>query len=944
MAAQKAGGNFKITQEESEPARPSQPARPTPCVNQHRVFPLPLFQLPPARPIRLRESRRTQLRSNFNSLTLQLSNLASASLNSLAAGSTPSATSHFFTSFNSAGLHSHSSSSSRALQRHAAPLQPASSALTASTASRTPPPASPSKTRSQPASTYPFDVCCDDSNPSLTQRCLLLPSSSHQPPFHSSAPSPAQLRVTEQLYGTVRQFARNCRAWKQPPSFNGPEEVLGETNPPSRDPDARVGSAPLPVPSELNGTSTLRHLCAYVTTHVAQSTQRASSRNFPTHSRSDPLLHPGSSAETSIQRPRPPLARNRPPATPSQQPWSQPHPYAAPAKVVPIDASRIALPSELNALPLLSMLPPALASSYSDLKSLLRDPLEVAALDASDPLPDPKLGADRSQYVPLIRRLMIPQMVSFTGEPLAINGAFAVVKDPESDRLIIDAQPANRLFKDPPHVRLPNPSHFVQLSVPFGTKLITAKSDLSNFYHQFKLPLEWQPFFCLPRLSDAECAELGVPLSTPYPMCTTLPMGFSHAVVLAQAAHEHVLYSSGALDPADNILNLSSPLVDRCLHCIYIDDLILLGPRFEDVDVQFHAALKSYESSRLPESVKKRDPPSRTPRPLKGIGIIIDGHALTLSIAVQDRLELIRDTLSLLHAVTVSGRQLGRVLGSWTWCLMLRRPALSVLQESYRYVQCADRRPFTLWHTVRQELICLMALTPLLQTDMSAPFCPVAYATDASDLAGGVCQTPLTPELAAVLYPLSSRPAANLLPRPSSSSAPFDHPAELDELPELLKPELSPSGLHLLQSVQQARWSVVVSSPWRHPQHINTLELHAVLLALRHSLSHPHSVCRRIFLIVDSSVAFYALWKGRSSSGQLLPVLRQVAAHLLASATSLQPCWVPSEWNPADAPSRLVPLQSPLTVQPVRSPSPPAPSASAACVAHSAPNPPPDPP
>jgi hypothetical protein len=56
---------------------------------------------------------------------------------------------------------------------------------------------------------------------------------------------------------------------------------------------------------------------------------------------------------------------------------------------------------------------------------------------------------------------------------------------------------------------------------------------------------------------------------------------------------------------------------------------------------------------------------------------------------------------------------------------------------------------------------------------------------------------------------------------------------------------------------------------------------------------------------VDSTVAFFSLWKGRSSSAPLLLILRQIAALLLASGLSLCVGWLPSEINPADKPSRL---------------------------------------
>ena len=44
----------------------------------------------------------------------------------------------------------------------------------------------------------------------------------------------------------------------------------------------------------------------------------------------------------------------------------------------------------------------------------------------------------------------------------------------------------------------------------------------------------------------------------------------------------------------------------------------------------------------------------------------------------------------------------------------------------------------------------------------------------------------------------------------------------------------------------------------------------------------------------------------RSSSPLLLPRLRALSSLLLASHVALHMVWIPSSWNPADAPSRLV--------------------------------------
>ena len=158
----------------------------------------------------------------------------------------------------------------------------------------------------------------------------------------------------------------------------------------------------------------------------------------------------------------------------------------APTAVVPLIASRVALPDSLHIVPLLGVLPPEQALLYSDAlhgAPLMRSPMEILALDLTLPLQPPRVAGSRSEYLALIRRMFKIGMLAFTASPKAVNGVFTVGKDADQDRLIIDAQPANRLFQDSPHVALPDPSHLVQLRIPSsGPALVVGKSDLSNFY------------------------------------------------------------------------------------------------------------------------------------------------------------------------------------------------------------------------------------------------------------------------------------------------------------------------------------------------------------------------------------------------------------------------------------------------------------------------------
>jgi hypothetical protein len=115
-----------------------------------------------------------------------------------------------------------------------------------------------------------------------------------------------------------------------------------------------------------------------------------------------------------------------------------------------------------------------------------------------------------------------------------------------------------------------------------------------------------------------------------------------------------------------------------------------------------------------------------------------------------------------------------------------------------------------------------------------------------------------------------------------------------------------PAVLQSLMLAASESWREIISFPWLFPEHINTLEARALHLALRWLLTFPSVPGKRLITISDSRVVTLAMAKGRSSSARLLPRIRSSAALLLAFGCKLQIAWVPSEENPADAPSRAL--------------------------------------
>ncbi len=99
-------------------------------------------------------------------------------------------------------------------------------------------------------------------------------------------------------------------------------------------------------------------------------------------------------------------------------------------------------------------------------------------------------------------------------------------------------------------------------------------------------------------------------------------------------------------------------------------------------------------------------------------------------------------------------------------------------------------------------------------------------------------------------------------------------------------------------------WSVAHSYPFRQAEHINVLELRAILHTLewRARTATFHS-CRFLHLS-DSQVCLSVLNKGRSSSRKLNRLLRRISALCLALNVLPLWAWVESRLNPADEPSR----------------------------------------
>jgi hypothetical protein len=101
------------------------------------------------------------------------------------------------------------------------------------------------------------------------------------------------------------------------------------------------------------------------------------------------------------------------------------------------------------------------------------------------------------------------------------------------------------------------------------------------------------------------------------------------------------------------------------------------------------------------------------------------------------------------------------------------------------------------------------------------------------------------------------------------------------------------------------RWYTAASWKWTgEKEHINALEMRAVLTALRWRLERHKKVHVKFVHLVDSLVAMHSLSRGRSSSRKLRRTILKITALLLATKSQSVWAYVHTKDNPADAPSR----------------------------------------
>ena len=256
------------------------------------------------------------------------------------------------------------------------------------------------------------------------------------------------------------------------------------------------------------------------------------------------------------------------------------------AAAVDTDPALVKLPREVGRATLLDLLPKQWAEVYAQEESVVKGGIHAEAAEHLRPraFMSPTLR-NAETYAALVKRMYDAGMLRVLDEVRERVGLFTVARPDDLQRLVVDPRPTNAAWGDPPPVQLAAGALLarqLQRARSFagaGSRTRLAKSDLSDFYYNLRVPSWMSAWFAIPRVPGAvvgmpelEWVDLGF---------AVLPMGGSHSVFLAQEVHLEILRRAGL--PMDRRLVDGEALLDAgAFFVVQIDDLVLCAATDEE--------------------------------------------------------------------------------------------------------------------------------------------------------------------------------------------------------------------------------------------------------------------------------------------------------------------------------------------------------------------------
>ncbi len=570
-------------------------------------------------------------------------------------------------------------------------------------------------------------------------------------------------------------------------------------------------------------------------------------------------------------------------------------------------------------------------------RALYLDPVSQA-IRPEDSLVEPppvKIFASETEKWKLLRKLDASGRLGVILEGEIYQGyqagLFSIQKDGSKDRLIFDSRPFNTLEQVPQRwiKSMASAATLCELQLGKDEIYLVSGTDLREFYYSFRAthsrlvrnsllvtvwPWELRGFKCYQPALERQRRKVYLGLRT-------LAMGDSAAVELAQTAHVGLLAQSGLLS-FENLLCMELP-PPRSVSMVgvVIDDLVL----FERLVVsQLDSGVKPQTEAMLQKAISRYTDLGLIPHSGKTFalkeeeefwGCLFEGRRGMVRASLKRVIPILFATLGVLKLGVTTLQLLEVLTGCWVSIFLFKRRLLSLLNTCYTALGSGeDRRSvLRLSDALRDELLLCCMLAPLAVTCLKAENADFVYASDASDWGYAVVRAPLRGWMRGELHRhrLQKSTWVRLL---SPYKAHLRRRGDLDAAEEL--PGGKPLSSHPLWSKLASclQFDTVVKRQLRENIHINVGELNGMVAAEREAVRDKFPV--RCFDLADSQVALGVWIKGRSSSIALNQVLQQSLAVHCGCGVISNGGYVASAENPADDPTRHVPIRQPVSPLP----------------------------
>lgn len=268
--------------------------------------------------------------------------------------------------------------------------------------------------------------------------------------------------------------------------------------------------------------------------------------------------------------------------------------------------------------------------------------------------------------------------------------------------------------------------------------------DFTSCYNLFRLPRAWHKYMCFEKTVDAKL--FGGPSGKQvHPAMAVLPMGWLNAVSVAQSVVRSLVFVESEVPEDSEISKLKAIPQSDDLSVIYLDSF----DELRRLDRQCAEVLQGSTSERHGKFLKmcqEKDLPLNEGKRLVAAyrgtlqGGELQGDLGWYKLAGDKQVGLVALGSTLLALDLWREQDLRHYVGKAVFAMCFRRPLLSVFQDSFTFISkmASEAKSLAPTPTAFDEIVMVMALTPLMGSSLKAQICQEMTCSDASPTGGGV--------------------------------------------------------------------------------------------------------------------------------------------------------------------------------------------------------------